>query len=435
MCDATELTTAREELSIREERYALACSRTSDPSPSPPSAGPGSHTPGSSALAGFANLLNTVIGGGILSLPFAFCASGLGVGVAYQLVFGSASWFGSWLLLDALRYQPCKSYEALARAALGRWGALAYNAAALINCYGAMVSYIIVTGDILPPLLHEMGYNVSRTVVLAALTAIIILPLSSLRDISALQYSSGLAVLIYIAFVCTLLYLASEEGAAPRDWPLVRYDAAGWIRAVPLCAFAFLHQTSLFPIYQEMRDPSPRRMRAVVGASVGSAMVLYILTALAAYARFGDAIAGDILINLASVDSTAVRVVRLAFSVSVCLTYPCLHYAARRALDQILSDRGDAEMPTGYRLGLTIGLVSSSLVMAILVTRVEVIFGFTGALASTMISYVLPGAISLMARPHRLASWRRNGLTILFLTSGALCGLVALANHAVETFG
>ena len=28
--------------------------------------------------------------------------------------------------------------------------------------------------------------------------------------------------------------------------------------------------------------------------------------------------------------------VRLGFGVSICLTYPCLHYAARRSIDQLL---------------------------------------------------------------------------------------------------
>ena len=395
---------------------------------------------GSSPIAAYCNLLNTIVGGGILSLPFAFRSSGLAVGAAYQLIFGAASWYGSHLLLDTLRYQPLlRSYEALARASLGRHGALAYNVASLINCYGACVSYIIVTGDILPPLLHELGHDVSRSAVLVGVTVIIIFPLSCLRDITALQYSSALAIFIYLAFVCTMAYLGAtaDRDAAPREWPLLRPDPAGWIRAIPLCAFAFLHQTSLFPIYQEMKQPSAARMRGVLGASIASALVLYLVTALAAYARFGDAVRGDVLLNLGGIDSTCVRAVRLAFGVSVCLTYPCLHFAARRSLDQLLSGReGGAGAETPYRrlLWLTAGLVGSSLVVALLVDRVEVIFGFTGALASTAISYVLPAAISLMARPHRVASLRANGGTIGFLVSGALCGVVALANHAADVF-
>ena len=52
--------------------------------------------PGASLLAGTLNLLNTVVGGGILSLPFAFKSCGLVTGVLYQLVFGAMSWCGRY---------------------------------------------------------------------------------------------------------------------------------------------------------------------------------------------------------------------------------------------------------------------------------------------------------------------------------------------------
>ena len=114
--------------------------------------------PGASLLAGTLNLLNTVVGGGILSLPFAFKSCGLLAGVLYQLVFGAMSWYGCYLLLDCLQHaKTATSFEALAQAAFGRAGFLAYNLAALVNCYGACVSYVIVVGDVLEPLCQEMG--------------------------------------------------------------------------------------------------------------------------------------------------------------------------------------------------------------------------------------------------------------------------------------
>jgi len=221
----------------------------------------GSRRVATSLLGGIFNLLNTVIGAGILSLPYAFQSSRVGVGIAYQLVFGGASWFGSWLLLDALKKRPrCQSYEELALVSLGYRGALAYNCATLINCYGACISYLIVVADIVPPLLNEMGYTISRSAGLVFLTAVIIFPLASMRDMSALQFSSGLAIAIYLAFVLALVSLANDvDASSSLEIPMLNADVGGWIRAIPLCAFAYVHQTSLFPIIQETRDPSPPR--------------------------------------------------------------------------------------------------------------------------------------------------------------------------------
>ena len=173
-------------------------------------------------------------------------------------------------------------------------------------------------------------------------------------------------------------------------------------------------------------------MAALVGSSVGTAMLLYILTGLAACVRFGVAVKGDILLNLAAIDSTTIRLVRLGFGLSVCLTYPCLHYAARRSLDQLVFGRRGRSTPSRRRLALTAGLVGSSLGVALVLRRVELIFGVTGAIASTMISYVLPAAIHLMVQPHRVADVRKNWPTLGFLAGGALCGMAALANHVRE---
>ena len=171
--------------------------------------------PGASLAAGTLNLLNTIVGGGILALPFAFRSCGLLTGVLYQLVFGAMSWYGCYLLLDCLQHaKTATSFEALAQAAFGRAGFLAYNLAALVNCYGACVSYVIVVGDVLEPLCSEMGVPLTRPTLLSLAVGGIILPLSSLRDISSLRCASALAIAIYTLFVLCLLLLPL---LAPRD--------------------------------------------------------------------------------------------------------------------------------------------------------------------------------------------------------------------------
>ena len=54
------------------------------------------------------------------------------------------------------------------------------------------------------------------------------------------------------------------------------------------------------------------------------------------------------------------------------------------------------------------------------------------AVASTMLSYVLPASIHLRVRRHRMASLRKNGATAAFLVMGTVCGLVALVNHTID---
>lgn len=430
----------------------------------------------SSLLTGTLNLLNTIIGGGILSLPYAFRSGGMVVGVLELAVFGGMSWYGSWLLLTSLRERPEKSFEGLAHSALGKGGWVAYNVAALLNCFGACISYVIVVADVLVPLSAEFGVPVSRPVLLTAVVALLIFPLCAMRDISSLRYASATAIGIYSAFVLCLVALWAGGGSAGGDGGGGGEEAAaaaaggaggeeqegedatgaaaagaavafkpsvdGVLRAIPLCAFAFMCQTSLFPIYQETSRPTEPRMLRLTTSAFGVAACIYLLTGVAAYAHFGEAVAGDVLLNLVPLDSAAVRLVRLGFGISICLTYPCLHFAARRSLEQLLFQSPETarkaaaaghRSPYGRLLLLTVLIVGTTLIIGIALERVEVVFGFTGAVASTALSYVLPAAIHLRLRPKPLLAARNaGGLTLLVV--GVVLGLISFGNHAANTF-
>mmetsp|Transcript_30799 Transcript_30799/g.91824 ORF Transcript_30799/g.91824 Transcript_30799/m.91824 type:complete len:100 (-) Transcript_30799:1106-1405(-) len=80
-------------------------------------------------------------------------------------------------------------------------------------------------------------------------------------------------------FVLALLSLWAE-GPPPQQPPSAfKSSVAGYVRAVPICAFAFMCQTSLFPIYGETDQPTPSRMRRLTGAAFAAAGSLYVLTA------------------------------------------------------------------------------------------------------------------------------------------------------------
>jgi len=253
---------------------------------------------------------------------------------------------------------------------------------------------------------------------------LVIFPLASLRDISSLRFASGAAIAIYAVFVIALLCLWAD-GPPPQQPPSAfQSSVAGYVRAVPICAFAFMCQTSLFPIYGETDQPTPPRMRRLTGAAFAAAGSLYVLTGVAAYCHFGEDVRGNVLLNLAALPSPAIRAVRLAFATSICLTYPCLHFAARCSLDQLLF----RERRASRRIPLTLAIVGSSLLLALVVEKVEVVFGFTGAAASTALSFGLPAAIDL--RLGRAAALRERAGSWALLLVGSGLGAVSLANHA-----
>ena len=54
---------------------------------------------------------------------------------------------------------------------------------------------------------------------------------------------------------------------------------------------------------------------------------------------------GDVLLNLASLDGLFFKLLRLAFGLSVCCTYPTMHYVVRRSVDQMLFHSSEGLCP------------------------------------------------------------------------------------------
>ena len=71
--------------------------------------------------------------------------------------------------------------------------------------------------------------------------------------------------------------------------------------------------------------------------------------------------------------------------------------------------------------------------LGLVLRKVEVVFGFTGAVASTALSYCLPAAIHLRLSPHPARALRRTWRSAAFLLVGLLLGLVSFVNHAYDT--
>ena len=90
-----------------------------------------------------------------------------------------------------------------------------------------------------------------------------------------------------------------------------------------------------------------------------------------------------------------------------------------------------AEPASGLKSHLLI--VGTSLLIGLVLQKVEVVFGFTGAVASTVLSYCLPAAIHLRLSPHPARALRRTWRPAAFLLAGGLLGLTSFVNHAIDT--
>ena len=132
-----------------------------------------------------------------------------------------------------------------------------------------------------------------------------------------------------------------------------------------------------------------------------------------------------VLLNLAAIDGQGLKYLRLLFGVSICLTYPTMHFAARRSLDQMLFHSSVASAPYPRLLAETVCIVGSTLLLGLYAERVETVLAWTGAMGSTTVLYVLPPCIVLRLSPR---SWSQDMGALLFLALGLSFGVLGCIN-------
>eukprot|EP01083_Nonionella_stella_P199369 731125_1 len=187
---------------------------------------------GSSILGASANLFNSVVGVGIIMLPEAIYTSGLYLGIIIALVVFGFSCYTSLLMVEtAEKDGDIDSYGVLCEKSMGNFGFYSLTVMNSLMMLGAMSIYCILfkmlLGDLCSDILGQ-DFDYSReAMVLAAV--LIMLPLSLLKSMSKLEWSSGLSTLavFVIILIVAIRAPAYHEQMTTMDKPKMEKIAGG----------------------------------------------------------------------------------------------------------------------------------------------------------------------------------------------------------------
>ncbi|KAI8049253.1 transmembrane amino acid transporter protein-domain-containing protein [Syncephalis plumigaleata] len=367
------------------------------------------------------NLANTILGAGMLAMPSAIAATGLVFGSVLILFSACCSGFGLYLLsrCAAIIRSRDASFYRVAQHTYPQ-AATIIDLAIAVKCFGVGVSYLIIIGDLMPEVMSALlngdasgnltsSWLTSRALWITIFMVTIVAPLSFLRRLDSLRHTS-MAALVAVAYLFILVVGSYVSPSAippradlpPRPHPAIFYK-------VPIFVFAFTCHQNIFSIYNELVDNSQRYFIGLTG-----------------YLSFGD----RVLPNLIVTCGRAALVILQVFSFPL-QCHPCraslnkviphrIAYedeAAQPALlpssnntndhdqqdaetDSHSSDNEDEAKKTRSNAGhtsnrryyiLTSCILLASYILAISVTKLDLVLSLVGATGSTTISFILPG--------------------------------------------
>ena len=161
------------------------------------------------------NLVNTVVGGGVLSLPYAFSTSGIVLGVFFLYFVVALSIMSLLLLVDGARLSGLfhlATFREMSRKAFGNKGVYLSDFFLVLACFGALCSYLVIIADMLSPLIvyfkdlpSEGLATINRDLIIGILICILF-PIACVRYLSIYKYISFGAVVAIAYFVVIVIY-------------------------------------------------------------------------------------------------------------------------------------------------------------------------------------------------------------------------------------
>ncbi|XP_075860102.1 solute carrier family 38 member 6 isoform X3 [Microcebus murinus] len=379
------------------------------------------HRQGSSGVSfGFSvfNLMNAIMGSGILGLAYVMANTGI-LGFSFLLlIVALLASYSVHLLLSMCIQTAMSSYLFIIKTELP-----------------AAISEFL-TGD------YSGSWYLDGQTLLIVICVGIVFPLALLPKIGFLGYTSSLSFFFMVFFTLviiikkwsipcplTLNYLKEcfqipnvTDDCKPKLFHFSKESAY----AIPTMAFSFLCHTSILPIYCELQSPSKKRMQNVTNTAIALSFLIYFISALFGYLTFYGKVESELLqgYNKYLPHDVVVMTVKLCILFAVLLTVPLIHFPARKALTMIFFSNFPFSWIRHSLITLALNVVI--VLLAIYVPDIRNIFGVVGASTSTCLIFIFPGLFYLKLSREDFVSWKKLGAFILFFF-GILIGNFSLA--------
>ncbi|SCV05385.1 LANO_0H06326g1_1 [Lachancea nothofagi CBS 11611] len=278
------------------------------------------------------NLVKTIVGAGMLAIPYAFKSDGILVGSILTLMAALTSGFGLFVLAKSsktLKDPRSSSFFTLCSITYPNLS-LIFDLSMFVQCYGVGLSYLILIGDLFPGLVggSRRGWIIG--------SAVAIVPLLLLKKLDSLKYSSILALFAVAYLVCLILgffvsdvLLTDNSSVIRGDISWIRvYDLKGLVSTFTIIIFAFTGSMNLFSIINELKDNSMSNIDKVISRTMFISSVLFLIVGICGYLTFGSNVMGNIMLNY-DPESNWTIAGKLCMGFMVVLSFPLLFHPCR----------------------------------------------------------------------------------------------------------
>mmetsp|Transcript_70450 Transcript_70450/g.206096 ORF Transcript_70450/g.206096 Transcript_70450/m.206096 type:complete len:426 (-) Transcript_70450:130-1407(-) len=403
---------------------------------------------GSTVPATVINLLKNMVGAGLLNVCIAFQYASVAGGVMIMLFSSFVCTAGFLLIGFACAKTGSRSFRGLWHCSIGQSSEKVVDFVLFFHTLFSCVGYITMIGDFsvksCSGLFPGSVFAQRRELSIYVITILAIFPLSLYKNLDSLKHTSVIGLVI-TALSCMYVFYdvvanAEEYGAAENIRNNFWYVKLDMFKTLALFNGSFSAHYNAPTYYAELRDRSFANFARVTLYSFAIATVLFTAFGIAGFARFGDAVLGNVLKSYSPADPM-VQMSWFFMMVSTVFNFPHAFQRMRTSFNALRGQKANADF-----LFTTIFLLSVSLYMGVAFQDIAVIKMIKGATLGVSIMFIFPAIIYMSLSSKELAAEAKPGgdpdskarreprqllraLCALMLVSGLLQGALALLVH------
>ncbi|XP_040150333.1 putative sodium-coupled neutral amino acid transporter 11 isoform X3 [Ictidomys tridecemlineatus] len=296
------------------------------------------HTRKSCQSAAVFNVVNSIIGSGIIGLPYSMKQAGFPLGILLLFWVSYITDFSLILLIKGGALSGTDSYQSLVNKTFGFPGYLLLSVLQFLYPFIAMISYNIIAGDTLSKVFQRIpgvdpeNVFIGRHFIIVLSTVTFTLPLSLYRDIAKLGKISFISTILTVVILGIVMTRAISLGPhIPKmedAWVFAKPNA---IQAVGVMSFAFICHHNCFLVYGSLEEATVAKWSRIIHMSILVSVFICVLFATCGYLTFTGFTQGDLFENYCRSDDL-VTFGRFCYGITVILTYPIECFVTREGV-------------------------------------------------------------------------------------------------------
>eukprot|EP00484_Ammonia_sp_Unknown_P027260 CAMPEP_0197024838 /NCGR_PEP_ID=MMETSP1384-20130603/5316_1 /TAXON_ID=29189 /ORGANISM="Ammonia sp." /LENGTH=468 /DNA_ID=CAMNT_0042453293 /DNA_START=85 /DNA_END=1491 /DNA_ORIENTATION=+ len=378
------------------------------------------------------NMLNQIIGTGIVGIPFIYKSTGIIGSIIIMLLFGAISVYTFNLLIHCGKKLDVYNYEELLEKSFGFKGYLISSFCIAILNIGGMLTNLIIIGDATIKVTSIWGYHSTfdRQMILLVCSICIVLPLCLFRDLASLEKAGfvkiiAILVIIVVIFLEFFNSLTSEHAIDFAQDITFSTTFSSIPSAIGVLAFSFVCHDSSFLLFNTLSNPTTARFFKLSFSGTFIAIFFTLCLSIPAYLTFGNSVDANILNNY-NIFNPLIVSIRIIFVFTMTLTFPGSFFLVRHILYGWYiklvahyghsSDSGNHSFtlftvqtaPLSHHVMFTVGIFSAVVATSLFIDDVGVVMSVIGSVSSVNLAFVFPSLVymKLLLKSDKMCVYR-----------------------------